>query len=667
MANDLSNKEQMTKDYMKGLLRATFPNLDLSDNGSFMETFGLPQLKLLEPLMNFADRIRLMQSLENAAAMTEEEMNEVAAKEYFYRDPGKRAVGYATLTFRDIPSTNFLQLNSGDVATSKTGLRFYSRDNLTIDETQLGNYYDPDSFMFKIPVAFVAENVGAQYNIEPGELTSLTTSLDYLDSITNEAAFTGGTDKESNISLANRIKEGANAPTLGVIRGYTRFIHDNFPDVIDVLPVGYGHPLMKRDIIGTITLPGFNQTVRDVHWGTKVDLYLRGERLQDYTENITVNLITASTDVGALLSQTPVYDIKSVSLVSNDPNIDPTTLVITNFVLLKDEDPETVGTRYEKAWVKITDGRVTTGTLVQVSYRYNALIQNVHDTLYNDDNRPPTADVLAKAANKKYVFGSILGKQLSSLRLTESDKSVIRQSAFTYIDSIKMGQEIQFSDVNEAILSDPINPILDFIHQPAQYLVLENNSNLIYYCLGETERGILEAAGQRNPFVQSALNAFKDALTVFDFFDCLHIMLFENGLDAALKALQAINYTWVRRVERFSWMRDIALKGKMLTLLSPATQTVQENEFFALGQLAVYEDMAYTRDDWSNLINLYESLSNTDVNNVNDLSMLTLACFCAMIAYVNVNQADLVMDNTPLFAHMQRAVRQTPIQDAFNL
>lgn len=665
--NDLSNKQQMVYDYFKELMKVEFPLLDLSDTGAFMETFGLPQLKLLEPIFSALDRLTLMQSIENAALLTDDEMDIVAGKYYMPRMKGLQASGTGTLIFRDIPQTNVLQIAAGIVGISKQGYRFISPSTVNIDINQLGNYYDAGTFRFRIPVNFTAQDVGAQYNIDIGDLSRLETPLLFLESVTNEAKFTGGTDKESNIDLATRISKSSGSATLGNTKGYNRFFRDNFTDIKDVLIAGYGHPLMQRDIIGTAPTNALNQTLTNVHWGSKIDAYIRGARLADAVEFLTTQLIPSTSNIAVLLTMVPVADIKQVSRVSSNPNVDPATLVVTNYTILKDENPETVGTLYETAWLMITDSLVPVGTNIQVSYHYNALLTDINTSLYTADNRPPTADVLLKEAHTKYIFGGMIVKQLNSIRLRDVDKSIIRQRAFDYITSLPMGGEIQYSDVTDAISNaDPTNPVIDYIHMPTQFIMLANNSKFVHYCQDTATRAVLSAAATDKPFFQTMLTAYSNRTTIYDFFDCLHLLVYDQGLDDAIAAINNISLDWTNRTTRFLLARDMIAKAKLVTLAAPAVTVVQGHEFFDLGELSIYEDKPYSQTDWMNLITLFETLANITANSDHTNDIFSLTCFCISIVYLSVNAAKFASNRTALYLYFHDLSRNTPIQDQFS-
>lgn len=673
--NNLSKKEQMIYDYMKELMRVEFPDADLSDNGAFMETFGIPHVELLTPLVKFADRITLKQSIENADMMSVEEMDELGRRYYTYRDPGDKALGYATFVFLDIPTSGILSIRAGIRVTSKDDLGYRVVQTVTLNESQLVSYYDPDTFRYRIPVQIEAEATGKVYNAEIGSISNAESSLPDLEGVTNEIPITGGRDAETNVEFAKKIEETSFAPNLGINRGYNRFIR-SFPEVEDVVIAGYGHPLMKRDIIGEFVNPGFfHQTVKNLHWGTKIDIYLRGRKLVETTEYLNVEKNEDNKFI-IRLSKKPVYDITEVRYYSDEgeqdnPDLDPNASMITSFVLRKEEDSETQGTLNENVWIELNDSRLTDNSNISVRYRYNSLLEEIHNKMYEGDKRPPTADVLAKQANEKYVYGGMVVKMNSPLGLRERDKSWIRQQSHQWIKKIKMGQEIQFSDITIPLTvqaEDSNDPTLvDYIKLPFQIMVLENNNKYIHYCLSAEQRKVIEQFRTEKPYLFNVFERYKDYVTTYEFFDILHAFTFDSGLDEALAKLDFLSYEWGQRVAGFKLAKEIMNKSFMLNRLSPTVHRTGENEYFELGDLFVYEDREYGVEEWKNSINSIHEIALMDRETDTYFEPLELTLFCITIIYILTTKDNLEDSRENLYQFLSELVERTPIGHDFNI
>ncbi|MED4068639.1 baseplate J/gp47 family protein [Priestia megaterium] len=665
--NDLTNKENIVTNYMRELARQEFPNLDLSDHGAFMEMFGVPHVKMLTPLLELADRVKLTQSLDNAELMTDQEMDELASSYFAYRNTGEYAVGTAVLAFDDLPANGVLQIPAGAEAESKQGYRFRASETIVLDETELPNYYDEATFLYRVPVFFEAENPGAEYNIGENELQTMVTTLSNLDSITNDASFTGGKDRETNRELADRIIETANTPNLGVERGWIRFAK-SFLEVEDVIVAGYGHPLMQRDIVG-VTPPGrfSSKASPEVHWGGKVDLHIRGQRLEETIETAVLQM-SADGDLYVPLSYHPTHDIVEIEFTptrATDPDLDASYYIVKDFLLMKDEDRETVSTLNEKSWVVIKDDRLLEGDTVYVRYRYNALIQDMNDELYVAENRPPASDVLLKEAKKKYIHSSMIIRLANPVTgLNEKDRSVLRQRLYNYTRELPTGGEIQFSDLTIPLYQNDATSIettVDYISLPSQFLITDYDNKFLYYCLNNEKRAILEELEENSMYFAKWIPFFKDNVTLYDFFDVMHVLTYQNLEVNAWKTLSMRDHEWGKRV----WHVDIAKRMlayvNSIQRLSPAKWKTEMNDYFELGNLTIFDDVAYTPQNLEEMVNLFINVANPQDEEDDYENLLHLVVYLSVILYIITAENIGGMTTRDIFEWLIDLTKGTPI------
>jgi hypothetical protein len=664
--NDLSNKENIVISYFQEMARAEFPNVDLGEHSAFMEMFGVPHVKLLTPLLEAADRIKLTQSLDNAELMTDEEMDELAAGHFFYRQPGEYAVGYVTISFDDIPANGTIQIPAGTEVESNSGLRFRATETTVLNEEDLANYYDPDLFLYSIPVFFEAVNPGESYNVIENEITQMISALANVASVTNEVRFIGGKDRETNAELAQRIRDTAGTPNVGVVRGWRRFL-TSFPNVEDVLIAGFGHPLMKRDIVGT-TPPGrFSSNANpQVHWGGKIDLHIRGERLADHVESLVIEK-DENGDLIVPLEKHPTHDILEITFSSpryTDPDLDPSFFVVRDFVLMREEDTETLGTLYEKSWVVLKDDRLMETDIVIVRYRYNALFEDINNALYLEDNRPPASDVLLKQARRKYIHSAMVIKLETVVGIKERDRSIIRQRLFNYIDSLPMGGEVQFSDFTEPIYrveEDSIDTAVDYINLPSQFIVTDYDNKHLYYCLNEEKRDFLKTLQKESTYFSQLIPSYSDVVTIYDFFDILHTLTYQNLSKNAWKDLSFQNNEWGKKTYYLDLCKRMLAYTNSIQRLSPARWVSSENDYFQLGNLSIYEDVPYTPSDLENWVNLFESIANSGQEEEIDENLLHLTVYVCVMIYILTaeNIGTLTVDD--IFTWLIDLTKGTPI------
>lgn len=671
--NDLSNKELIVQNYITEIFKQQFPNLDVSAQGAFMEMFGYPHIKLLTPLINYADRVKLTQSLDNASLMTEAEMDAYAAGLYSYRNQGEYSVGYGILTFSDIPANGIITIPAGTEGQSKQGYLFSAVNTTIFTMDDLAGYYDPTAGLYNLPILFQAENPGSQYNILENELVGLTLPIDNLVQVSNPAAFTGGVDYETNEALAGRIKQTALTPNLGVDRGWIQFAK-SFPQVQDVIVAGFGHPLMQRDVIGTLIPGAFNQNVDpNVHWGGKVDLHIRGTNLQQNTETLNM-AYDSSGNLVAYLNQKPVWDILQITFSSSrytDPTLDPSFFVVQDYVLMKDENLETMGTLGESSWISVKDTRLNDQDVITVQYRYNQLIADMNDSLYTENNRPPATDVLLKEAREKFVHGSLIVKLTNVTGLQETNKSVIRQRLYSWMDGLQMGNELQFSDITQPIYAyddTTINTIVDYISLPSQFLVTDNDNKYLYYCLNQEKRDFLTQLMAQSVYFNQWIPYYQDNVSVYDFFDIMHMLTVQNVDSTAWNTVSMINHDWGKNVWYVNAAKTMMAYVNSVYRLSPVKWDPKDNEYFNLGYLAIYEDVTYTSSDIQDLINMFLTMANpgADPSAYAGENLLHLTVYCMAMLYVMTSDNFGGLTLKDFFSWSVDLTRGTPIDYEVN-
>ena len=625
MANNLTSIQQIVYDRIIGTLRRRLPNLNTNDNTLFSDLFIRPMVELMAEEYELLNSIVLQQSLKDASNMTDQQMDTLGARYFLTRRSGSQATGVVVLELSDLPIRNtgneVFTVNAGITTTSSNGLTFISTETINITRGNSINYYNTSTKRFEIPIRFRSVNAGVSYNIDSNLITSINIPVVNLLSVSNPNPFTGGTDNEANAQFATRIRNHYAAPNLGTVRGYQRFIEENFPLVKQVLVVGFGDPLMLRDRINT------------AHWGSKVDLYIKGEALATHT--LTNQSVTQSGSVysleidGSKGNPMPLVDIVSVYNASG--TISPSSYKLQKYNRLSDNDnPD--GTNKEKVKIFFTDG-VSNGSTVNVVYRYNALITAINDRMITGDERPPTADILVVEASKKYVSGSVTIKTTTAIGLMARGKAELRQQFASYIDSVPMDEEIQYSDMLST-LSPPVarNSMthstfqqtifsVDFLQQPSSFMLLDQNNLMIFDCFSEKKQSFLKDISQVN---EELLEYYARTITKYSFYNLLHAFIHAPG---SSNILGITDNSYVNKKIDFNNARKVMQLSKVLIDLSPATSKSERNEQFVSDYFAVFEYKEYTSDEWKEIIDVADSLKNNKT-----LERLALYLLC--IVYV---------------------------------
>lgn len=262
---------------------------------------------------------------------------------------------------------------------------------------------------------------GDSANVGSSDIKKIQSSIDQnVVSVENLLPFTGGTDTESDVSLALRVSLAISGSNIGTKDGYTSFILKQ-PEVIDARIVAAGDPLMRRDN----------------GMGGMVDIYVRAEKVQEETYNIEItrDYITDQTDVAAyspiLLPMQPVLkisDIKGTVAGSSQ---------VRNYVNGSNYDVERISNKYylDKVWNftdSIGDNTTIVGSLlISVDGGTTKIIELISGdnlaTVIAKINTAFNAGVAINAFGKLSIVSPTIGLSSSIDIKSASTTSLIKQ------------------------------------------------------------------------------------------------------------------------------------------------------------------------------------------------------------------------------------------------
>lgn len=338
MVIDVSNLDSMIRGYIINTVKEYYPDIDTSENSSFDDILIKPITKLLRPFVETVSRMELKLNLENAAHLTEEELDEIGEGNYFMpRKSGSLATTMLTLTFANlnIEDPDFaIRIPAGATFSTGSGVEFQTQSAIILSADDMRNAYNKAKLIYEIDIAVQATAIGSMHNVFAGEIIFCNTFFSSsLVSVVNKQDVTDGKDKEDNVSYAARIKEFYLSRQLGTAPGYKNFVHELFEEVQDVYVAGYKDPYMKRDILKVVE--DITEEVYERHVGGAVDLYLKGCVYDQSVSEFTVNnniivldcLFSSLTDTSTPANSIKVYNlrdltklpkIKTVSAVGDD-------------------------------------------------------------------------------------------------------------------------------------------------------------------------------------------------------------------------------------------------------------------------------------------------------------------------------------------------------------
>jgi hypothetical protein len=335
------------------------------------------------------------------------------------------------------------------------------------------NYYNPNTGYWEVQAQAVAEAGGSSGNIGAYSITKILNSSSPFR-VSNNTAFTGGSDQESNTQLASRTLDAFTGNNKGTRNGYEGTIKSQ-DGVLDSLVVGPGEPLMIRDggqggkvDIWTLTTtsapvqlsPSTNSDLL-INWNSST------QSLNDYTLVFPIQpmvveaqtIVYGTTGPGNPLTNIPLYESRNPApsgipyisagdyhytlIKSNDLNL-------ANSVLSNDRivwDPDTL----EQLRTYPSGLNVNNTLQLAVFYSYNSTINTLQSVIDQPDNKIITADVLVKSAIKLIIDiqGSV--NLLPQYKATSSTKKQTINNVITaltnYINSDLLGQKLEKSDI----------------------------------------------------------------------------------------------------------------------------------------------------------------------------------------------------------------------------
>ena len=288
----INNLDEMVEEYVRALIQSSYSNTDTSDSSPVIDLISKPMETIVKRVIEMGTDIENRSNLNNADEMSEDDMDEIGTGNYMSeRNAGDKATGTATLKFKSISDTQNTVIPSGIELSTKTGLAYVTTIGKTLSPSEMYQAWNDVDLTYDVDMSVEASETGSDYNISSGQLTTIVNGFtSYEVSVTNNAAFSNGSDKETNEEYAQRVLKYLSSRTLETESGYEQDIKENFPIVEDIHVAGYEDPLMERDLVESMTVNGVTYTNR--HIGGKTDIYIRGHEATSDTVSITATHTT---------------------------------------------------------------------------------------------------------------------------------------------------------------------------------------------------------------------------------------------------------------------------------------------------------------------------------------------------------------------------------------
>jgi hypothetical protein len=203
-------------------------------------------------------------------AVIDRAFEQLASNVHKFRVPGRFSRGEVTF-FTTVLPTRTIPIPLGTlVSAGSQQYRTTTASELPLDN--IASFRDPTTGRYLVRVSVQATNPGVRGNVGSGQVRRIVSAIAGL-SVTNESAFFGGTDIETNKQLSERALNAVAGVDTGTARGYLQTVAE-VPGVIQAKVVGALDPLMQRDF----------DTATGEHRGGKVEIWIQGDNTATVTD-----------------------------------------------------------------------------------------------------------------------------------------------------------------------------------------------------------------------------------------------------------------------------------------------------------------------------------------------------------------------------------------------
>lgn len=159
-------------------------------------------------------------------------------------------------------------------------------------------FFNSSNNRYEVKVQAQAQTAGSDANVSAGKIVNVVSGVNQSVGVTNELAFSFGTDQESNVSLATRAMLAFVSLDTGTIGGYLAEAL-KVPNVTRAKVIDAGNPYMERDW----------DEVRLKHIGGKVDVYIQGEIINEVTETVAFQYPEVQNEI-AVVENVPMFQFR---------------------------------------------------------------------------------------------------------------------------------------------------------------------------------------------------------------------------------------------------------------------------------------------------------------------------------------------------------------------
>lgn len=423
--------EQIKNNLVDQILQ-NFPTADIDTGSVLRDVFVDPESVQIANLSEQLDYISYLSTfVQNAAYISEADMNEIGSTFGVARNGGNTAVG--SVTFRSVtrPSQN-IQIGADDgsggisvkTLMSEGGNSYEFTTTQTVYLTTDATYNEESGF-YEVTAPITASTSGSEFNLGIGTIKVLSNGIANITGCYNYVPTNGGTDVQTNVEYAQSIQDAI----LGNSKNIEAGIDSILKSISGVLEVKTLHPNSEEEP----TKAGYAIS------------YVRG--MNEVIDNFDFDFLTTSSSYN--FPYYPVTRIISVNAIVNGQS--KTLEQGTDYYLEKETKSIYNNTSFPCDKIvflrRTSEGTPDPGTKVYVSFAYNKLISDCQNVL--DDN-----------LQNYLILGNLLVAQAvpviidfsTKIKLkynynTQSVKDEISTGVSNYILNLPLGGDISQNDL----------------------------------------------------------------------------------------------------------------------------------------------------------------------------------------------------------------------------
>jgi hypothetical protein len=436
--SDIKNAEAI----LVAFINENFPSIETRTGSAFRSLIITPAATLyaliVKELATFSESLNI---LEIDTSTVDESVLEAQLNNFLItRKEGSTSSGLlkiAVLVAKDyVVSSTTLFLSSNDTGYSPIG-------DVAIPAANLLS--DGDTLFFLLNVNSVDPTSTI---ITQGEVFTLsdTSFIDAaVSSLSAYADFSQGRAKETIEEFRDRAAESITVRDLVTDKAINTVLKEEFPEILEVVPIGYGDVEMQRDLIYP-----FN-----IHKGGDVDVFVRSDRIPGTF--VIEKIVPAGLLLDLIAPEVPILKIISLTKVEN--NLVTTLLEGVDYTIEYLVAPSWPSTRYLDSLIARYSARFSVQELIRINFldaslaaqqiQINAIkptnIQGFQDFTETDDQRVITSSLLVRALCPVFISMDITYKR--NVFDAPPDLDAIKTSILDYVNGTPGSEKLQVSQI----------------------------------------------------------------------------------------------------------------------------------------------------------------------------------------------------------------------------